>query len=311
MSVEPMAADPEDHDPADKLTNVIPAFVGGVVHPRRDRSIGAILLDAGRLSLEDAERILQVHRERGIRFGEAGKALGLIKQADIDFALYQQFDYPYLVPGESKVSPSIVAAFDPSRPEVESLRVLRSQLMLRWFDNTPTRKVLAVISAAPKEGRSFITANLAVVFAQLGERTLLIDGDLRNPVQHSLFGLDNRIGLSAVLSRRAGMEVIEPIKPLRNLFILPAGAPPPNPHELLARRAFSDLLDEASANFDVVLLDSPPASTTADAQILAVRAGAALIVTRKNASRAWRVQGISDKVLEAKATIVGAVLNDY
>ena len=74
---------------------------------------------------------------------------------------------------------------------------------------------------------------------------------------------------------------------------------------------FAELLDQLAGLFDVILLDSPPASETADAQALVVRAGAALIVARKNASRAWRVQGISDSVAQAKATIVGAVLNDF
>src|SRR3954470_17000152 len=109
-----MAASSGEDQPDEEVTNVIPAFTGGIVHPRRERSIGAILLDAGRLTLEDAERILQVHRERGILFGEAGKEVGLIKQADIDFALSHQFDYPYLLEGETHVKPSVVAAFDPS-----------------------------------------------------------------------------------------------------------------------------------------------------------------------------------------------------
>jgi protein-tyrosine kinase len=309
MSADPMPADRDKNAPGQ--VNVIPAFGGGMIHPRRDRSIGAILVDVGRLTLEDAERILQAQREKGGRFGEAGKALGLLGQADIDFALSRQFDHPSLTPGQSSVSPSVVAAYQPARPQVESLRVLRSQLMLRWFDNDPARKALVIISAAPKEGRSFIAANLAVVFSQLGERTLLIDGDLRNSSQHVLFGLDNRFGLSAVLTERAGAEAIHAIGPLRNLFVLPAGVAPPNPQELLARPAFAYLLEQVAGNFDVVLIDSPPAGETADAQILAVRAGAALIVTRRNASRTWRVQGISDKVLEAKATIVGAVLNDF
>lgn len=304
-----MTADRDDDSPAH--TNVIPAFGGGIVHPRRDRSMGAILVDSGRITLEDAERILQLQRDKGLRFGDAGKELGVLRQADIDYALGRQFDYPYLIPGQSKVSQTLVAAYDPSRPQVEAMRALRSQLMLRWFDNDPSRKALAVISAARKEGRSFIVANLAVVFAQLGERTLLIDADLRNSVQHELFGLDNRMGLSALLSERAGPEAIHGIAPLRNLFVLPAGVAPPNPQELLARPAFAYLLEQVAADFDVVLIDSPAASETADAQILAVRAGAALIVTRKNASRTWRVQGISDRMLEAKATIVGAVLNDF
>ncbi len=310
MSAEPMSAASDEDQPEGK-GNVIPAFAAGMVHPRRDRSIGAILVDANRLSLENAERILQLQRERGLRFGDAGVALGLLTAGDIDFAISRQFDYPYLHRGESKIDESVVAAYDPSRPQMETLRALRSQISLRWLDNDPGRKAVAIVSATRKEGRSFIAANLAVTFSQLGSRTLLIDADLRNSRQHQLFGLDNRVGLSAALSARAGPEAALPIRGLPDLFVLPAGAAPPNPQELLARPSLSRLLDTFAAEFDVILLDSPPAGHTADAQLLAVRAGAALIVTRTNASRAWKVQGISGKLFEAKTALVGAVLNDY
>lgn len=276
-----------------------------------DRSIGAVLIDAGRLSPADAEAILRLAREKGLRFGDAGIKLRLLSQDDIDYALSRQFDYPYLQPGESPIAESVVAAYDPFSPQVEGLRALRSQLMLRWFDTDPARRALAIVSAAPREGRSHIAANLAVVFSQLGERTLLIDADLRNPSQHRLFGLDNRVGLSTVLSGRAGAEAVQRIPGLVHLSVLPAGALPPNPQELLARQYFAHLLQQLATQVDVILLDSPPASESADAQTLAVRAGAALIVVRKNTARKWRVQGVSDSVAQAKATIVGAVLNDF
>src|SRR5207253_11148190 len=122
-------------------------------------------------------------------------------------------------------------------------------------------------------GRSFIAANLAVVFAQLGQRTLLIDADLRNASQHRLFGVDNRLGLSAVLSGRAdASEAIQRVAAVPNLSLLPAGALPPSPQDLLARPAFAILLDEVAADADLVLLDCPPIGQTADAQTIVVRA---------------------------------------
>src|SRR5688572_5401270 len=159
------------------------------------RSIGAILLDSGRLSVDDAERILRLQREENLRFGDAAIKLGLLTEADIQFALSRQFDYPYLLRGSSSVSESVIAAYEPFSTQVEALRTLRSQLMLRWFDSSEEHKALAVVSPAPKEGRSFIAANLAVVFSQLGERTLLVDADMRHPTQHLLFGLENKTGL--------------------------------------------------------------------------------------------------------------------
>src|SRR3990170_2213906 len=288
--------------------NIIAAAAGSAVSGRGERSIGAILIDAGKLTPEDAERILRLQREQGLRFGEAATQLGLVTQADIDFAISRQFDYPYLLHGHSKVSEDLVAAYTPFSPQVEALRALRSQLMVRWFDTDPARRALAVVSAARNEGRSFIAANLAVVFSQLGEHTLLIDTDMRNPCQHELFGLDNRGGLSAVLSGRGGPEMIQRIPLLLDLSVLPAGSLPPNPLELLARPLFQQLMGELATEFDVILLDTPAAVEYSDAQATAACAGAALIVIRKNSTRISQVRHITD-TLQGRATVVGAVLN--
>jgi chain length determinant protein tyrosine kinase EpsG len=281
------------------------------VGSRDGRAIGAVLVDAGRLKIEDAERILRLQSEQQLRFGDAALRLGLLRQADIDFALARQFDFPYLERGQSAISEEVVAAYAPFSPEVEAIRALRSQLVLRWFATAPVHKALAIVSGERREGRSFIAANLAVAFAQLGERTLLIDADMRYPSQHRLFGVENRTGLSAVLAGRSGPDAVQRIPLLRNLSLLPAGAVPPNPQELLARPAFAQLLQQLTPQLDVILLDTPAASETADAQIAAVRCGAALIVARKHAARKWQVQGLSDTVAQARATIVGAVLNSY
>jgi receptor protein-tyrosine kinase len=275
------------------------------------RTIGAILLGSGALSDEDVERILERQREAGERFGEAGKALGLLQQRDIDIALSRQFDYPCLRRGESRVSTSLVAAYEPASPQVEALRALRSELTLHWFNADAAHKSIAIVSEARGEGRSYIAANLAVVLAQLGGRTLLIDADLRNPSQHVLFGLDNRVGLSALLSGRAGAEAVQRVPELGSLSVLPSGVTPPNPQELLARPSFGVLLERLAEHVDFILIDTPPAAESADAQTVAVRARAALFVVRKNRARLWRLQAISESVARAHTAVLGAVLNDF
>ncbi|WP_345534097.1 chain length determinant protein tyrosine kinase EpsG [Viridibacterium curvum] len=278
--------------------------------PDRDRSIGTILIDAGRLSPEHAERVLKVARESGLRFGDAALQLGVIKQDDIDFALARQFDYTYLPLGDKSVSAEVVAAYSPGAPVVEALRALRTQLMLRWFDADTKHKTLAIVSPARGEGRSWLAANLAVVFSQLGERTLLIDADMRNPRQHELFKLDNRVGLSAMLSGRAGTEVVRRITPLLGLSVLPAGALPPNPSELLARPAFGQALDAFSASYDVIIIDTPDARHSADAQTLASRAGGALLLARQNVSVLEHLRSTAESLASAGVTIVGSTLNE-
>ena len=275
------------------------------------RSIGALLMDAGRITPEAAERILKLQKDKNLRFGEAAIELGLLSEDDIQHALSRQFEYPYLMPGDTNVSQDVVAAFKPFSPAVERLRALRSQLMLRCLGPDSENRSLAIVSPENGEGRSYIAANLAVVFSQLGERTLLIDADLRRPHQHQLFCLGNQPGLSAVLSGRAEPEnVISRIPNLLGLSVLPAGAVPPNPQELLGRPSFSKLLDYCHQHYDVVLIDTP-ASHTADAETIASRAGAALAVGRKNVTSSHHLQELVVSIRRSGTPVVGAVLNEF
>lgn len=273
------------------------------------RPIGVILVDAGRLSSMDSERILHFQRERGMRFGEAGMALGLLTGDDVLFALSVQFDYPYLE-RSSSLSRELVAAYQPSSRQVENLRGLRSQLMLRWFGSAADHKGLAIVSAGSSEGRSYIAANLAIVFSQLGQRTLLIDADMRAPKQHLLFDLGEGAGLSDMLAGRAGPEAVIGIASLQDLSVLPAGTIPPNPQELLGRQEFSRLLKSLGDDFDVIIIDTPPAGECADAQTVAVRAGAALVVARQNKSSIPKMAQLIQGLREFGVTLVGSVLND-
>jgi hypothetical protein len=174
--------------------------------PGTERSIGSILIDSGRLAPDDIEKVLEFQKEAGLRFGEAGIKLGLLTEQDILFALSLQFDYPFLSGPTRPVSEDVVVAYRPFGHEGERLRSLRSQLQLRWFNDSGKQTSLAVVGPHRGEGRSHLAANLAVSFAQAGERTLLIDADLHNASQHRYFKLENGAGLSncwQVMSRTA------------------------------------------------------------------------------------------------------------
>ena len=279
--------------------------------PAPDRSIGAILIKIGRLSAADAEKVIRYQVERNVRFGDAAIALGLLTQADIEFALSRQYDYPYLLRGESEISPSVVAAYEPFTARVEAFRALRNQLMWRWFDAGAERKTLAIASAERGDGRSFFAANLAVVFSQQGQRTLLVDADLRHPSQHQLFGLENRVGLSSILSGRGGIEAVQRVSALLDLSVLTAGAAPPNPSELLGRPGFGDVLRQLAERFDVILIDTPATSECSDAQMIAGRAGGALIVTRQNTSHVRDVHDTIATLTESRTHLVGTAMNNY
>jgi len=275
------------------------------------RSIGAILIDAGKLSAMDAEKILREQKLHSLRFGDAAIKLGLLNHDDIQFALANQFDYPYLPHGDQSISGEVIAAFSPDSPVVEQLRALRTQLMLRWFDTELQRKTLAIVSPENGEGRSYVAANLAVVFSQLGERTLLIDADLRQPRQHQLFKITNSAGLSSVLTgRTSANDAAVKINKLLGLSVVPAGATPPNPQELLSRAAFSTMLKIYSESYDVIIIDTP-AAKSADAQTIASRSGAAMIVASQNRTSVAEFKTLLANLQQSNVIIVGSLLNDF
>src|SRR5436309_13953930 len=118
---------------------------------------------------------------------------------------------------------------------------------------------IEIIRPSSKQGLTIYPAKIAVVFAQIGARTQQIDADLRQPCLHRLFGLDNRAGLSAVLSgRAAAFEALQRVASLPNLSVLPAGALPPSPQDLLARPAFAQLLQQPAAHVDLIIPDCRP-----------------------------------------------------
>jgi chain length determinant protein tyrosine kinase EpsG len=282
------------------------AFSAGEV----DRSIGAILIDSGRLAAEDAERILQFQREAGLRFGEAGIKLGLLTEADILYALSLQFDYPFLSGPSRPVSDEVVVAYRPFGHEGERLRSLRSQLQLRWFDEGGKRSSLAVVGAHRYEGRSHLAANLAVSFAQAGERTLLIDADLRHAAQHHYFKLDNATGLSNLLVGQVHESSVKFVPGIPGLAVLPSGPLPPNPQELLSRPSLMRMLDQSISSFSVVIIDTPALDEGIDASLVARGAGAALAVARTNLTRTRDFNEVVNIITDTGARVVGSVLID-
>src|SRR5499427_8825194 len=263
---------------AKQTENVLPMDGGGPARAAgKGRNIGAILIDEGKLTPGDAEQVLARQRELGWRFGEAAIELNLITDADLRQALAKQYEFPYLSGGPEGVSRELIAAWDPFHPVVEELRNVRTQLLIRWFNPEAGRRTLAIASPCAREGRSFIAANLAVSFSQLGQRTLLIDADFRAPRQQSIFNVSDRYGLSSALSGRSDLSAASPVTGLAGLAVLPAGPLPPNPLELLSRASFAALLAKAQSEYDLVLVDTPPVNEYADAQSVVYRAGDALL----------------------------------
>ncbi|OYV00132.1 MAG: tyrosine protein kinase [Burkholderiales bacterium PBB5] len=280
-------------------------------HGGGDRTLGEIIRDTRNLSAEQVEKILVHQRAKHLRFGEAAIALGYVSADDVLAALAQQFNYPYATPERRNLSPELVALNQPFSVQAEAFRGVRSQVVMRTAEEGQVRHAIAVISPSRGDGRSFVAANLAVVLAQLGGRTLLVDADLRGPRQHSIFGLDAATGLSRILVGRAGGQVIQQIAGVPNLYVLPAGAPPPNPLELIERPAFALLLREMASKFDHVVVDTSAAEYGADAAVTAARCGSTLMVARNGRSRLDALQALAQSLSGSAARVVGVITNDH
>ncbi len=276
------------------------------------RSIGAIFVDAGILTQEQAYKVMEVQREKKIRFGEAAVQMGLISEGDIRYALSFQYQYNYLPKASGKsINEELIAAYNPFGHEVDQLRAIRSQLMLRWFDKSEGRSMLSVLSAGRAEGASYLAANLAIVFAQMGEKTLLIDADMRAPRQHSMFELNNQLGFSSLLAGRSDVaSALQTISFIQNLQVIPAGPVPPNPLELLNRDNLGELMQWAGETYDIVLVDNASLSSGADGLIIAGHTGAALTVARTHQTRSKAFHEMLEEIKRSQIGIVGSVLNN-
>ncbi len=221
----------------------------------------------------------------------------------------QALSLTQLKPGEGGFSEDLVAAYQPFGRQAESIRSLRGQLSLRWFNEG--HKLLALTGLGQGEGCSFLAANLAIMFSQLGQRTVLVDANLRDPRQHQMFNLGGRQGLSDLLAGSVGMEAVNAVSPFANLFMLPSGTPLPNPQDLLGRPSLRLLLNELAQDYDIVLVDTPDGLLYSDTQIIVAETGAALLVMHKNHARMSDAQALQAQFANAKAQIVGVVLNEF
>ena len=275
-----------------------------------DRSIGDLIREIRQLTDEQVEQILIYQREHAVRFGEAAIALHLASNDDVVWALAQQFHYPY-APGESQRNPELVIAASPFSDEAEVFRELRSQLMMGVMSGEEPRRALAVLSPDVGDGKTYLAANIAVAFSQLGGRTLLVDADMRTPRLHAVFGMPaNRPGLSGILSGRAEQNVIQQVQDLPSLYLLPVGTIPPNPLELVQRPAFGLLMQELLNKFDYVVVDTPAATHGADARVIAAKCGAALVMARKGTSRVKPLNALLKALSKGPTKLAGVVMNE-
>lgn len=202
----------------------------------------------------------------------------------------------------------LVMVQDPLNTAAEGFRQLRANLAYVAVESTTLS--IVVTSSVPGEGKSMIASNLAIALSESDRRVLLVDADLRRPAITGYFGVEGEVGLTTLLVGRAEIDdVVQPSGTTGSLDILPAGSIPPNPSELLSSRAMAGLVEEFKQRYDVILLDTAPILSVADAAILARLADGALVIAdRTKVHRAQLAQTL-DSLDKSGAQVLGIVLN--
>ncbi len=206
-----------------------------------------------------------------------------------------------------QLSRRLVAHFRPKSPISEAYRTIRTNIQYSRADD-PIRSLL-ITSPGPGEGKSTTAANLAITFAQLGYKTLLVDADLRRPVMHRVFGLDRNKGLTNCLVGREQLESVVNSTEIENLFVLTCGPLPPNPSEMLGSEAMKRLLSEASQKFEAVVLDSPPVLAVTDAAVMSTETDGTVLVVRAGKTDRQATVRAHESLRKVGAHVLGGLLN--
>jgi succinoglycan biosynthesis transport protein ExoP len=195
---------------------------------------------------------------------------------------------------------------DPFGVAAEGYRTIRTALQFALPTNA---KTLLITSSAPGEGKSTFVSNLAIAMAQMGKRVLVVDADLRAPMQHRLFGLKDRMGLATVLGGADLIELAIVRTGIPGLDLLPCGPIPSNPAEMLNDPSFSDQLNDLADKYDLVIIDSPPVTAVTDARIIAASVDATLVVIRPEVATRKQATDTRDGLRSVGAHVVGVAVN--
>lgn len=202
----------------------------------------------------------------------------------------------------------ILAVKDSGDIAIESLRSMRTAIHFALMN--ASNNVIAISGPAPEIGKSFITTNLATILAQGGKRVLVIDGDMRRGYLHKYFNADIKPGLSELLNHQNSYEDVVQNSTVDNLYYITRGKSPVNPSELLSTDQFKALLDQASAHFDHVLIDTPPVLAVTDGIIIAQYAGVNLLIARHGKTQIKELEITVNRFEQANVKVNGVILND-
>jgi protein-tyrosine kinase len=314
-----------DHMSAEPVLNEPPMV-------ESDRKISDALVLLYKLPDEAIESIHQARKALGLDFHEAALHTGLVTERElaeaeelvrrqnrsdarggiIEELLRRRPNTKDVVVWEGeRVRPGkeLILAHDPYGERSEAIRSLRTELLMRT-NGRRGAGIFTLMSACAGEGRSQLAAELAIAFAQLGSRTLLVDADLRKPRQHVLFGADNIIGLAQCLIDNTPPRLYG-IEGVPQMALLTSGAPPSNPLELLSGGRFERIVADWRRSYEFVVVDTPPVAQYSDGLAVASVAGHVVVLGRTNSTSFHVFSELRRKLDTTNAWVVGAVMNNF
>jgi protein-tyrosine kinase len=284
------------------------------------------------LSDDAVQSINELSRGLHLRFADAALHAGQVTQEQLDEAMdwirrramqqkvgiveevlrrkaNQRRDLVLWEGPKLKPSSRLIVAHDLRHPHSEAIRGLCAELLLRTRGQGGA--VIPLLSPCAGEGRSQLAAEIAIAFAQLGRRTLLVDADMRLPRLHSLFDVENTRGLAEALVDTTTKMHLHGIEALPQMALLTSGVSPPNPLELLSGIRFEQLTIEWRRNFEYVIVDTPPAAQSSDAIAVASVAGNVLLLSRANITPFSALKELARKLETTQARTLGAVIGKF
>ena len=277
-----------------------------------DAPIRDVLLRLGYLTEDQTQRVMAYQAEKQLDFDQAARDLGFISPDDLDRARDLLIN-SLALQGENRrqVSNELVVITEPNTVRSEAIRLLRTQIIAQHLKIG--RRGIAVVAPVEGVGCTFIAANLAASLSQVGVKTLIVDCNMRSPRVDQVFGLDpNSPGLSSFLTVQvARPERVVHANVLPNLSVITAGPPVMLPQELLSSTRFRDGVNTLLREFDLVLFDTPPANSSADALTVGGVVGYAMMVARRDQSYFRDVSTLVTQLQSTRCAIIGSVLNEF
>ncbi|KAB7648925.1 CpsD/CapB family tyrosine-protein kinase [Polymorphobacter fuscus] len=277
-----------------------------------DSPIRDVLLRLGYLTEDQTQRVVAYQAEKSLDFDQAARELGFISDDDLDRARDLLINSLALQSTNRRpVSDELVVINEPVSPRAEAIRMLRTQIIAQHIK--VGRRGIVVASPVEGVGCTFMAANLAAGLSQVGVKTLIVDCNLRSPRVDQVFGLDpNAPGLSSYLSLQvARPERVVHANVLPNLSVITAGPPVLMPQELLSSNRFRDGVNTLLREFDMVLFDTAPANSSADALTVGGVVGYAMVVARRDHSYFKDVTTLVNQLQSTRCTVIGSVLNEF